>query len=648
MKMSLRIASAAVIACAAASAQEIQTGKLLVSDDFDGFSVTDTDIGETWGKAATTRDGEPIEKLARKSDGALWIGYASGKVNMPGVFLRDPQVADGVVELTVGPSTIDRRPHTSIVSYRAPTGLAAGQAKSEGAYHLWLVNDWSGSRDIVLRYGNQRLATANISDQHNPDESFRVRVAFAGAQHRVSVDGDTVINFWDWHTGREHAGYVGFGGYYSAGTFDNFFLYSAVGKMDAPTIDKSRGRIPPLVYQGRPFIPLGTFDRPRELDTDRWLEAGGNSVIMPTFSEELSRLERLRQIREVAAWGAEHDVAIVYFPMIELLSNREDGVRTITRPEEVARKAALLQEMLSVTANHPNTLGYWTFDEPENQLKRAYGQWKERSHLGFVDWLADGLRWTYEVLKEGDPDGYVMPTIAWWTAYEGLAPLYDVNLPNTYAGGDDLYTVVYDCALAADAIRATDSYSFVFMPPCFDSPELPLYSIPEMRYSYLSPFTQGAMGILAWRLNRASEAYRQAVIYPVMREVNRLLPWLHGEWHDDRVTSDHDAPSVDYLQGLHQRTRLLFDDEGGGLRPITGDVVPDVSHCLRRAADNTWLLLAVSNRREPISVTFALEVESLPDSALDMVSWRDTAITNGQISDKMEPFAVRAWRIIPK
>ncbi|MBD3293279.1 MAG: hypothetical protein GF393_10165, partial [Armatimonadia bacterium] len=546
-KQLMTIALMALIA-GGVCAQEIQTGELLFSDDFARFTETTTEIGEAWGKVVTPRDGEPMENLARGTNGALWIGYASGKVNTPGVFLREPQVSDGVIELTVGPSTMGERPHTSIISYRAPSGEAAGHAGSAGAYHLWLVNDWSGSRDIVLRYGDQRLAAADIADEHDPRASYRVRIALAGAHHTVSVDGEQVIDFWDWHAGHEGAGYIGFGGYYSQGTFDDFALHEALSEADGPAIDTSNGRIPPLVYQGRPFIPLGTYDRPREHDTDDWLEAGGNCVIIPTFSEALPSEERLAQVAADAEWGAEHGVAMVYFPRIDMFSDWEGEGQTVTRPEEIPPKVALLNEMMTVTADHPNTLGYWTFDEPENHVYRAYGQWEERKDQGLAEWMAEGLRWTYETLKQSDPDAYVMPTIAWWTTYEGLAPIYDVNVPNTYAGGDDRFTVVYDCALAADAIRATDAHSFVFMPPCYDSPDWPLHSIPEMRYSYIAPFTQGAMGILAWRLGRASEAYRQAVIYPVMSEVKRLLPWLHGEWHDDLVTSDHDTATAEYLK----------------------------------------------------------------------------------------------------
>ena len=71
------------------------------------------------------------------------------------------------------------------------------------------------------------------------------------------------------------------------------------------------------------------------------------------------------------------------------------------------------------------------------------------------------------------------------------------------------------------------------------------------------------------------------------------------------------------------------------------------SHCLRRAADGAWLLIAVSNRREPMTVTFTLDITNLPEKALDLIDWREANLANGQITEQFEPFGVRAWRIVP-
>lgn len=640
----------ALLAAGAAGAQGIEAGAVLAADDFERFEQRTAAIGtlpqggQAWRKLVAAADGSERDELVRGEKGQIWIGYSSGTVNAPAVFVEGLRIADGVIELTVGPSTMGERPHSAVISYRAAEGEAV-RAHAPGAYHVWLVQDWAGSRDLELRYGDRLLAAADLADTHDPTASYRVTVAFSGDRHVVTVDGRTLIDFWEWEPGRAGAGLVGFGAWYSQGYFDDFAVREA-GPPGEPVYDTSTGRIPPLLYQRRPFLPLGTYDLPGAEDIEEFLQSGGNCVIVPTFDEKLPTDERLAQVRAAAQWGAQYGVAMVYHPRIDFYSY--EGEQAIpTRPEEIPSKIALINEMLAVTADHPNTLGYWTFDEPENALYKAYGQWEQRKDVGLAQWITEGMRWTYEAFKTGDPDAYIMPTIAWWTTYEGLAPLYDVNVPNTYQGGEEIYQVVYDCRCAADAIRATDAHSFIFMPAIYDTPGWYLHSRPEMRYSFIAPFTQGAMGILGWRLGRASMEYRRAVIYPVMREVNRLVPWLLGEWHDSLVTSDHDTATADYLRELPVRVRLVPGEEDGETVRVEEDAVPDCSHCLRRAADGTWLLIAVSNRREPMTVTFTLDITNLPEKALDLIDWREANLANGQITEQFEPFGVRAWRIVP-
>jgi len=645
-----RMVLLALLAAGAAQAQPIESGAVLAADDFERFGEATPEIGtlpeggQAWAKLVTAPDGTVMDNLVRGNSGQLWIGYSSGTVNAFAVRVGGLSIAAGVVELTVGPSTMGERPHTAVISYRA-RDEGAVRPGADDAYHVWLVQDWAGSRDLELRYGAALLAAADIADAHDPTASYRVEVAFSGDRHIVTVDGRVLIDFWEWQPDRAEGGFVGFGAWYSQGFFDDFVVRAA-GPPGEPLYDTSTGRIPPLLYQGRPFLPLGTYDLPRAEDTGEFLEAGGNCVIAPTFDPNLPSEERLAQVRELTQWGADHGVALVYFPRIDFYSH--EGEQAIpTRPEEIPVRLALIDEMLSVTAEHPNTLGYWTFDEPENALYKAYGQWEQRRDVGLAQWMAEGMRWTYEAFKAGDPDAWVMPTIAWWTTYEGLAPLYDVNVPNTYQAGEEIYQVVYDCMRAADAIRATDARSFVFMPAVYDTAEWYLHSRPEMRYSFIAPFTQGAMGILGWRLGRASLEYRRAVIYPIMREVSRLVPWLLGEWHDDLVTSDRDFATADYLQELPARVRLVPGEEDGETVRLEEDAVPDCAHCLRRAADNTWLLLAVSNRREPMTVSFTLDIPGLPGTALDLIDWREVNLEDGQITEEFEPFGVRAWRIVP-
>ena len=270
--------------------------------------------------------------------------------------------------------------------------------------------------------------------------------------------------------------------------------------------------------------------------------------------------------------------------------------------------------------------------------------------------LLEGASAVFDTLKAGDPDAYVMPIVAWWTTYRDMAPLYDVNVPNHYPTlhkdaplQGPLYEVVMDAALAADAARATRRVGFVYMPGIFDT--MPgrwrAATLRELRYLCFAPITQGALGVLPWRLGYCSMTYRRAVVYPVLREVSRLRPWFLGEWCDQKLISDRDTATADYLRKLPRRVRLVEGEEK--TEKIETDSVPDCSHCLRRRPDNTFLLLAVNNRKEPLQVTFTLrDIPDVPDTALDQIEYARVPIANGQIKDTLEPFAVRAYLIRPK
>ncbi len=662
MRTLLALVAAVVVAATSAPAQDITAGVALAADDFGRFTEPTTDLGrlavgdQAWGKRLGEKDGRPIETLIRGINGELHIGYSSG--NRPtdcGVYVDGLTPADAVIEVTVGPSSMADRAHTAFVSYRASDPQAAAGGRQPGAYHVELAGDWSRSRDVVLSYGKQRLATGDLADERDRTASHRVRVAFAGWRHQVWVDDEPLIDYWEIEAGRNGPGHVGFGGSYSIGPFDDFSVAEAVPGAPLPDIDTSGGRIAPLIFQGRPFFPLGTYGEPGQEDLAQWLDAGGNAAIVLAMHQADPPEERRRKLLERVAWGAEHDIALVYYPRFEMYSL--DGEQHIpTRPDEIPAKVALIDEMLEVTAEHPQTLGYWTFDEPENALYKAYREWEDKRDKGLAEWIAEGMSWTFDTLKAGDPDAYVMPTIAWWTTYEAMAPMWDVLVPNTYPTRTDdepmtgdMFTVVFDAVKSAEAVRATGRRSFVFMPGIFDIIQAP-WRAPtrrELRYTYFAPLTEGAMGLLPWRLGRCSLPYRRAVVYPVMREVSPLIPWLLGEWHDEKVSSDHDTATVEYLTKLPKRIRLVADEEQA--ETVEVDAVADCSHMLRRRPDNTWLLLAVSNRKEPMTVTFTISgIAGLPDQALEMIDYRPTRIEDGCITETLEPFGVRAWVFEPE
>jgi hypothetical protein len=266
--------------------------------------------------------------------------------------------------------------------------------------------------------------------------------------------------------------------------------------------------------------------------------------------------------------------------------------------------------------------------------------------------LVKGLTWTFDTLKAGDPDAYVMALIAWSAMYDQLSPLYDVMIANEYPThtGDAvlkgaLYGVVIDAGKAGDAIRTKRRHSFIYMPGIFTNlgGSWRTASLRELRYTFFAPLTQGAMGIDAWRLSRCSLPYRRAVVYPVMRQLKGLIPWLLGKWCDERVTSNHDRATVDYLQKIPIRIRTVADE-----KMVETPGIPDCSYMLRLRPSNSYLLLAVNNRKEPIDVTFTLTgIEGLPAQAHEYFDYYSLPIEQNQIKDVLEPFGVRAYIIDP-
>jgi hypothetical protein len=656
MRLVSTVAAVTLMLATGAVGQELREGAVLLRDDFDRFATPAFDLAKVpgtsyaWGKRVPVADGKPLPVISGNAR-ALNIAYSSGTdPHDTGVYVAAFKVADGVITLTVGPSAMADRGHEAIVSYRAREPQAAAGGFMPGAYHVDLVDDWSGSRDVVLRYGSEPLAVGDVAETHPPAQSYRVKVAFAGDFHCVWVDDRPVISYWETAPNRTAAGFVGFGGWYSAGSFDDFEVRSA--RLVATPGARPSGEFAPLLYQGRPYFVLGTYDAPDEADLGEWRDAGGNTVIVPCLTEKTPR-ERRARLQSLADWGTRNQVAMVYYPAFDPYS--KEGAKSIpTTPAEVPAKARLYREMLAVTAKHPQTLGYWTFDEPENNVYEAYKDWAEKRDTGLAEWIAGGMKWTYDTLHAGDPDAYVMPTIAWWTTYQGMAPLYDVNVPNEYPQvgpplSGPLYNAVYDAAKAADAVQATGRSGVVYMPGIFDVIEPPYRgaTVAELRYLYFAPLTQGAVGLLPWRLGRCSLEYRRGVVYPAMREVKRLVPWLMGEWQEGRVTSDHDQATVPYLKEFPVRVKTLPGQETTETVQVAG--VPDVSYLLRRRPTNSYLLLAVSNRREPIEVTFSLKgIPGLPATAREMLQWAETPIKDAQIKDTFAPCGVKAWVIEAK
>lgn len=419
---------------------------------------------------------------------------------------------------------------------------------------------------------------------------------------------------------------------------------------------KRQEPIPPVVFKGKPFFPLGAYDTFRvgeggKLGTidPEFLAAGGNfadfGVLQfpecekgqeKSYQRILAGLEKARNDRGF------DNVALLIGMGSSLLF---DGAKAKSgnlgmneywmeaTGEALNARRKFMTEMTTKLATYPNVIGY-TIDEPENSVWQYYSDkfkedWAKNKDAGLAAKMNEWISWTTPIIRKHHPSAKLMPIIAWWSTYDYTASLYDVLIANTYPAKKPgmhefeakMYTVAYDAAKQVSAVRKNGGgRSAIFMPSMFDNLKgsIPL-TINEQLYAMFAPIACGVMGIHGWRLQRCSDAHRKFVIYPAMREVHELREFFLGEWHDELVASDHDTAGADYLREFRERIRLVEGMEDAKTLQVI-DVVPDVVHCLRRRVDGKWLLLAVSNRREPIDVTFELDVENLPRFMVDNIN----------------------------
>ncbi len=449
--------------------------------------------------------------------------------------------------------------------------------------------------------------------------------------------------------------------------------------------------IPPVMFKGKPFFPLGAYDCFKvgegghygSMD-ERFIEAGGNFsdfgalYMPPEYASEIYKkvydshgqsaiFTALDKMKDDPAWS---NVALLVGLGANLMLDESDatavGMNNMLKPakgEALELRKKVLAEAAAKLATYPNVIGY-TMDEPENCVWKYYSanhkeDWDKQKDKGLVMHMLDWINWTKDVIRQNHPSAKMMPIIAWWTNYETTAPMYDVLIANTYPGkkegmkefDSDLFSVNYDAALQVAAVRAAGGgRSAIFMPPMFDimGNGHVGYTVKEQLYVLFAPITRGVMGLHGWRLQRCTDEYRKFVIFPAMKEVDRLKEYLLGEWCDELVTSDHDTASVDYLKKFQNRVRLVEGEEDGEMQTVE-DVVPDVTYCLRKHQDGSYLLLAVNNQREPLKVKFLIDLPSLPRTMVDNINKSDVVWLMGKkkVTISFKPFGVHAYIIRP-
>lgn len=434
--------------------------------------------------------------------------------------------------------------------------------------------------------------------------------------------------------------------------------------------------LPAMEFRGKKIFPIGVFDlarsqaktRDRLTDLDPALyECGVNcaffgTVGMPDDSNYPGYAHIVKALEQNRSDSRFAELALIVMlggsTYCEPDTSPEPGkAKRRSKPLSDVRRAEcekFLAETFRTLSQYPNIIGY-SYDEPENTFNNYYqrtrgGKGKDLDR-GISEALIEYLGWIRPLAEKNHPGSLQMPIIAWWGTYANVAPLYDVLIADQYPRCEDksefaspLYEVSFDAARAVTAARV-NGRTAIYMPPVFD--KLPgnwtVATLAEQRYLCFAPITRGAMGLMGWRLNRCSQAHREQVVYPVLKEVSRLKDFFLGGWHDELVSSNHDTATADYLRKFSARSKLLTGEEDGEVVTVE-DFVPDVSYCLRRHSDGRWLLLAVNNRREPLSVKFQLAIPDLPAAAEDALSGRKLKLdADGTLTDDFTPFGVRAY-----
>ena len=456
------------------------------------------------------------------------------------------------------------------------------------------------------------------------------------------------------------------------------------------TAKKRLEPIPPILFKGKPFFPLSAFDsfpvdKPEpEFGTmdPALLAAGCNFVeigqlhLPPEQTTEVYRevygirgqpmiFATLDRIRDDPAW---RDVAILVALGANLMFDESEaervGMNNMLKPatgEKLALRKKVLAEAAAKLATYPNVIGY-TMDEPENCVWRYYdakykAEWEKTSDEGLVRRMLGWILWTRDVIRENHPGALMMPCIAWTPSYQFSAPLYDVLIADEYPAKRegqkefeaDLFNVNYDAACQVAAVRAAGGgRSAIYAPPMYDRRKgFVGYTYKEQLYVLFAPITRGVMGIEGWRLKRCSDEYRKFVLYPSMKEVHNLKEYFLGEWYDELVTSDHDTAGVDYLRKFKSRVREVEGLEDGELVSVK-DAVPDVSYCLRKHPDGSYLLLAVNNMRTPVTVNFTLDLPKPPKVMVDNINKSDKVYWKGNRAKvNFGPFGVHAYIFRP-
>ena len=223
--------------------------------------------------------------------------------------------------------------------------------------------------------------------------------------------------------------------------------------------------IPPVMFKGKPFFPLGAYDmfevgKSGQFGTldERFIEAGGNfsdfgAVYMPPEHTTLPGYKKAYSTHGQPAIFAAldkmkndprfKDVALLINLSANVLLDDSEakvyGMHGMLKPaagEKLALRKKVLAEAAKKLSTYPNVIGY-TMDEPENTVWQYYNKhlkhdWEKRQDKGLCEYMVSWLNWTQDTIKKHHPEAQMMPIIAWEPSYSNTTAMYDVLIANTY------------------------------------------------------------------------------------------------------------------------------------------------------------------------------------------------------------------------
>jgi hypothetical protein len=297
--------------------------------------------------------------------------------------------------------------------------------------------------------------------------------------------------------------------------------------------------------------------------------------------------------------------------------------------------------------------GFYLYDEPGTPVLKKYGLLDELPSV--TDWstparvkaVQEEVSWYYNEVKQYAPDLPLLNcyTRAVATGMDGYdihnTCIYPIKSYINYPFNKLYLTTQFarETALACK-LYGGGKKSFNFSPQAYDRdhPRQGQGNLIENRYCAYGPITQGAQGIIYWCLWWATRDNLEKNLFPITRELDKLSPYLLGEWKNQLVVSDHDETTWGPLNEFKVRDPLC-------VREITP--LGDISHCVRKK-DDEYMVITVNNTMFPKEVTYSMNIPGLKGRTLEVEEFIEgemDTIVSGKLKTKLVPFGTKVWII---